>query len=458
MPAVYRAARAGSSRLKARRGSGKMGSARPQIITRAPGATVPLENVKAIVLAAGRGERMKSARAKVLHDILGAPVLSYVLTAAHDAGLADVMIVVGHQADEVKKAAGDGYAFVTQPEVKGTGEAVLRCAGALKGFDGDVVVLCGDAPLVPASVITTMVHLHRHTKAAATVFTACIDDPAGYGRIVRDSQGRFVKIVEHDDATKDELRIDEVNSGTYVFRACELFEALGKLTPSKKGELYLPAVLAAWVAADKLVETVRSKNPPEAFGINTRKDLLAATNYMRWKILDHHLAQGVGIVDASTTFIEQGVEIGQDTIVHPFTVIRRGVKIGSRCQVGPFAHLRDGTVLEDEAEIGNFVEVKKSRVGRHSKAKHLSYLGDATIGAKVNIGAGTITANYDGKHKHPTVIEDGAFTGCNTVLVAPVKLGKNSKTGAGAVVPRGRDVKEGEVVAGVPARPLKKKP
>lgn len=400
---------------------------------------------------------MKSARAKVLHDVLGAPLLSYVLTAAHEAGLSDVTIVVGHQADEVKKAAGAGYAFVEQPELKGTGDAVLRCAAGMADFDGDVVVLCGDAPLIPPTVLTTMVHLHRHTKAVATVFTACVDDAAGYGRIVRDREGRFRKIVEHVDATHDELLVDEINSGTYVFRARELFEALKTLTPSKKGELYLPDVLGRWADSGMLVETVRSKNPPEAFGVNTRKDVVAATNYMRWKILDYHLERGVAIVDPSTTFIEHGVEIGEDTIVHPFSVIRRGVKIGARCQVGPFAHLRDGTVLEDEAEIGNFVEVKKSRVGRHSKAKHLTYLGDATIGARVNIGAGTITANYDGKHKHPTVIEDGAFTGCNTVFVAPVRMGKNSKTGAGSVVARGRDIGEGEVVAGVPARPLKKK-
>lgn len=415
------------------------------------------QNAKAVVLAAGKGTRMKSDRAKVLHKILGRPVLDYVLRNLRDAGVGEIVVVVGHQADEVRKAA-PGCVFVEQKEQKGTGHAVLQAEAALAGFGGEVFVVAGDAPLIQGRTLTRMLDEQRLNHRSATFLSACLDEPAGYGRVVRDkATSKFLRLVEDVDATPEEKNISEVNSGAYVFRAPDLFAALKDVKPDNaKGELYLTDVLSILLKGGKPVEPVRSTQPAEIYGINSRRDLVAATNFLRWKVLERHMDNGVTIVDPSTTFIEEDVEIGQDTVIEPFTVIRRDVRIGKGCEVGPFAQLRPGTVMEDGAEVGNFVEVKKSRIGAKSKAKHLTYLGDATLGANVNIGAGTITANYDGKNKHATVIEDGVHVGSNTVLVAPVKLGKGAKTGAGAVVVRG-EVAPGEVVAGVPARPIRAK-
>lgn len=416
-----------------------------------------LENVKAVVLAAGKGVRMKSDRAKVLHEILGRAVVEYVLANLRQAGVEDIVVVVGHQADEVKALA-KGCRFALQAEQKGTGHALAAAEEALRGFAGDLLVVPGDAPLVGAATLQRMVEEHRAAARDATVLSACLDDPTGYGRILRDGPGgKFIRIIEEKDASPEQRNIPESNSGAYVFKAPGVFTALRELRPdNRQGELYVTDVLGMLAGRRKGVDSCRSLNPTEIYGINTRRDLVAATNFLRWKILEGHMDGGVTVVDPSTTYIEGDVTIGTDTVVHPFSVIRRGVVIGKHCEVGPFTHLRPGTVLEDHSEIGNYVEVKKSRVGRRSKAKHLTYLGDATLGADVNIGAGTITANYDGVRKHETVIEDGAQTGSNTVLVAPVRLGRGAKTGAGAVVRPG-EVAAGAVVVGVPARPLKKK-
>ena len=413
-----------------------------------------LDKVKAVVLAAGRGVRMKSEKAKVLHGLLGRPLIHHVLRALRTAGVKDVVVVVGHQEDAVRKAAGPDVAFVRQTEQKGTGHAVLCAEKALKGAAGEIVVLAGDAPLTTPATIEAMVAAHREAGAAATVLTCCIDDPRGYGRIVRDESGKFVKIVEDGDASEKERLIQEVNSGAYVFAAREIFRALKEVPPNaKKGEIYLTDVLTVLMGHQRVVATHRASDPAEVYGINTRRDLVAATNFLRWRILERHMDAGVTIIDPSTTYIEEDAAIGPDSVILPYTVIEHDVTIGRGCEVGPFSHLRPGTVLEDGAEVGNFVEVKKSRIGRGSKAKHLSYLGDATLGSGVNIGAGTITANYDGKNKHATHIGDGVHIGSNTVLVAPVKLGKNATTGAGAVVLH--DVADGDTVVGVPARSLK---
>jgi bifunctional UDP-N-acetylglucosamine pyrophosphorylase/glucosamine-1-phosphate N-acetyltransferase len=421
------------------------------------GDIVSLDTVRAVVLAAGRGVRMKSEKAKVLHALLGRPLIHHVLRALRSAGVKDIVVVVGHQEEAVKKAAGPGVAFARQTEQKGTGHAVLSAEKMLKGHSGLVFVLAGDAPLITPETLKAMVAAHREAGAAATVLTCCIDDPAGYGRITRNESGKFLGIVEDGDATEKQKEIQEVNSGAYVFGSKDLFRALKevKVNP-KKGEVYLTDALQVLMGHQRTVATHRASDPAEVYGINSRRDLVAATNFLRWRILERHMDNGVTIVDPSTTFIEEDVTIGADTVVLPYTVIEHDVTIGRGCEVGPFSHLRPGAVLDDRAEVGNFVEVKKSRLGPHSKAKHLSYLGDATLGAGVNIGAGTITANYDGKNKHATVIGDGVHIGSNTVLVAPVKLGKNATTGAGAVVIR--DVADNDTVVGVPARSLRAKP
>lgn len=416
-----------------------------------------LDTVRAVVLAAGRGVRMKSEKAKVLHGLLGRPLIHHVLRSLRSAGVKDIVVVVGHQEDAVKKASGAGVAFARQAEQKGTGHAALSAEKSLKGYHGLVFVVAGDAPLITPETLKAMVAAHREAGAAATVLTCCIDDPSGYGRITRDESGAFLGIVEDGDATEKQKEIQEVNSGAYVFDSKDLFRALKEVKANpKKGEIYLTDALRVLMNHQRPVMTHRAADPAEVYGINSRRDLVAATNFLRWRILERHMDNGVTIVDPSTTFIEEDVTIGADTVVLPYTVIEHDVTIGRGCEVGPFSHLRPGAVLDDGAEVGNFVEVKKSRLGPHSKAKHLAYLGDATLGSGVNIGAGTITANYDGKHKHATVIGDGAHIGSNSVLVAPVKLGKNVTTGAGAVVLR--DVADGDTVVGVPARSLRAKP
>lgn len=412
---------------------------------------------KAIVLAAGRGERMKSEWPKVAHEILGTPVIRYVLRALGEAGIEDIYVVIGHGAEMVRKICGDRVTYVTQSEQRGTGHAVLQCREALKGYAGPLLVLNGDNPLISALTIRTITDALTRLKADAVLVTAVLEDPSGYGRVVRDETGRVTRIIEDADA-KMEKMINEVNAGGYCFRAPEIFETLSRIEPNNaRGEYYLTDAVALLLQNGGRVEACRVSNPAEAFGVNRRRDLVMISNYLRWQVLERLMDNGVTIVDPSTTYIEPEAVIGPDTVIFPYVVIHNGVVIGRKCEIGPFAHLRAGTYLEDGVQIGNFVEVKNTRIGPNSRAKHLTYLGDAVLGRDVNIGAGTITANFDGKEKHRTVIQDGAQTGSNTVLVAPVTLGKNSKTGAGAVVTKNTKVADGDVVAGVPARSLKKK-
>ncbi|MEK7865322.1 MAG: NTP transferase domain-containing protein, partial [Planctomycetota bacterium] len=355
-------------------------------------------NVSAIILAAGKGTRMRSDRAKVLHEVCGRPMLGYVLDAAAAAGASPIAVTIGHQADSVKQAfAAEKLSWVLQEPQLGTGHAVTVARNSVPQ-DGDVLVLCGDAPLVRAETLANLLSRHRETESAATVLIAEVPDPTGYGRVLTTGDGSVVDMVEHLDATDEQRQVRDINSSIYAFRAADLFSALAEVkNDNAKKEYYLPDVLKVLLARGKGVVAFRAADSAEVLGINTRSELAAATDAMRRRLLERHMAGGVTIVDPDLTYVEWGVEIGEDTVVMPFSVLRKGTVVGRHCEVGPFAHLRTGTVMEDRSEIGNFVEVKKSRVGARTKAKHLTYLGDATIGSDANIGAGTITANYDGK-------------------------------------------------------------
>lgn len=410
-------------------------------------------------MAAGEGTRMKSVKAKVLHHVCNQPILTYVIAALKEAGVERICAVVGHKLDEVKKEFGDAVEYAVQKQLLGTGDAVKQALPFLeKEKEAEhVLVVSGDAPLIKSETLRQMMEKHATEKLACTMLTGVLKDPTGYGRVIRKGSGDVSKIIEEKDASIYEKVVEEVNSGTYCFEKKALLQHLEKLGRSNaQKEYYLPDLIGIFAAEGLKVDTLKTEDTDEILGINSRRDLAKVEKAFQRRINLSHMENGVTLEDPETIFIDPRVTIGADTVIHPFTVIEGTVQIGRFCQIGPFTHLRPGTILEDEAEIGNFTEVKKSKIGKKTKAKHLSYLGDAVIGAGVNVGAGTITANYDGKAKYVTVIEDGAFIGSNCTLVAPVKVGKRAYTGAGSVVTRGHDVPDDTVVVGVPARPLKK--
>ncbi len=409
-----------------------------------------------VCLAAGLGKRTKVSIPKVLLPLCGRTLLECSLDATDALSPERTVVVLHHQMERVAATlqGRTGLQIVDQGEPRGTGHAARVAMAALGDFDGDVLVTYGDCPLMTSALLQRL--RDARGDAPCAVLTAHPDDPTGLGRILRDEDGRFVGIREDRDCSEDELAIDETNAGFYCFDSRALRHALAGLQPNNaQGELYLTDVVAGFIAAGKEAPTVEAEDPSEALGVNTLADLAIARMAMQERILIGHLDNGVRIEDPATAFIDHGVEIGPDTRILPCTVIGKGCKIGRGCEVGPFAHLRAGTVLEDGAEIGNFVEAKKTLVGAGAKAKHLTYLGDARIGPKANIGAGTITANYDGTHKHETRIGEGAFVGSGTVIVAPSELGPRAMTGAGAVVRRGSQIAADEVWVGVPARKLK---
>ena len=413
-----------------------------------------------ICLAAGLGKRTKVSLPKVLLPLCGRTLVASALAAVAPLQPQRTVVVLSHQKEKVQKAVqeacGGMFArleFVDQGAPRGTGHAVQAAMQALADFRGDVLITYGDCPLISTATLRDLRELRG--SAPASVLTAVPDDPEGLGRILRDDDGRFVGIREHKDCSEEELAIDEINAGFYCFDSDALRPALANLKPNnQQGELYLTDAVEA-LARKREVPTLEAEDPDEITGVNTLADLSVARARMQERILLEHLANGVLIVDPVTTWIDHGVQIGADTRILPATVIGAGCVIGRNCEVGPFAHLRAGTVLEDGAEIGNFVEAKKTRVGAGAKAKHLTYLGDATIGARANIGAGTITANYDGVHKHETKIGAGAFIGSGSVLVAPTEVGDEALVGAGAIVTRGTVIAPREVWVGVPARRLK---
>lgn len=429
-----------------------------------------MRDVVAVVMAAGAGTRMKSSRAKVLHPVLGRPMLSYVLDLCQRLHVKRTLVIVGYQADTVKDAcAGAPAEFVLQAEQRGTAHAVLQAADALKGFDGTVLVLSGDVPLLREETVRGVLAHHEKKRAAATMLTATLPDPTGYGRVIRGAGGAVVRVVEEIEASARDRKVKEINAGLYAFAAPALLKTLAEVRASRvKKEFYLPDVLAALRRRRQRVEAVRAADPGEVLGINTRAELAAAVAALRQRVLDRLMQEGVTVLHPASTTVEGTVSVGRDTVLYPHvtlegqTAIGEGCAIypGSRlrdtrlgngvtvldgcvlteseiadgCTLGPYAHLRPGSRLKKKAKVGNFCEVKKSVIGEGSKVPHLTYIGDTVMGDRVNIGAGTITCNYDGYAKHQTVIEDEAFVGTNVNLVAPVKVGKGSVIAAGSTV------------------------
>lgn len=412
--------------------------------------------IHAVILAGGEGRRMKSELPKVMLDLLGRPVIGHVIDAVRALRPAGIVVVGGARLPDLRRGLADeGVAFARQPVPRGTADAVRRALPKLPRKDADVVILCGDAPLITSQSLRDARTLHRRRRAAVTVLTATVPDPTGLGRIVRDARGRLARIVEEKDATSEERSITEVNAGQYVVRVEDLRQLLPRVgTDNAQGEYYLTDL--ASLAGERAAASPL-RGPEEARGINRPVELAEARRLLRARVMEEHLERGVEIVAPELSFIESGVEIAPGAVIQPFVVIRRGVSIAARCIVGPFAHLRPGTSLGPGARVGNFVETKEASLGADSLALHHAFLGDATVGSGVNVGAGTVIANYDGRAKHHTRIGDGAFIGSGSILVAPVEVGSDARTGAGAVVTRGQDVPAGETVAGVPAKPLQRR-
>lgn len=413
-----------------------------------------------IILAAGKGTRTKVSVSKVLLPLCGRTLAGTVVDECAALAPDRTVVVVHHQKEQVEKAlsgariGGEPLVFVDQGDPKGTGHAVQVAMAQLADFDGDVLITYGDMPLVTTQTLESL----RAARGdhPASVLTAVPLDPTGLGRILRDAEGNVVAVREDKDCSDAEREIDEINAGVYCCDAAALRPALAALsTDNAQGEYYLTDIVGYFVDQGQSVVGFEVDDEAEVQGINSLDQLAMARAIMQERILMDHLLNGVIIEDPNTTYIDHGVEIGADTTVLPCTVIRRGARIGRGCEVGPFAQLRTGAVLEDGACIGNYVEVKNSTIGPGAKAKHLTYLGNATVGAKANIGAGTITANYDGVNKHPTEIGARAFIGSGAVLVAPTKVGDGALVGAGAIVKPNSVIDDEDVWVGVPARRLR---
>jgi len=438
---------------------------------------------------------MKSNVAKVLHKLDRRPLIGHVVRTAATLQPRKIYVVVGHQAEQVQAAVeaesgNDRLEFLKQIEQRGTGDAVLTAKDALGTAHSTVLLLSGDVPLVRAETLTRLLETHKNDKAACTILTVRMENPTGYGRVIRDGENGFRKIVEQRDATEEERQIREINSGIYCFDSDKLFAALEQVRPTNsQSEYYLTDVPAILKSNNERVSLFQHADTREVSGINTRAELAEFENLLRRRTIRHlMLESGVTFIDPSHTYVSSDAQIGRDCVIHPGVhiegnaIIGEGCEIqqGSRlvnsrlgqrvvvkdhclivdstiaddCSVGPFAHLRMGARMDEKSVVGNFVEVKKSTIGRGTKSMHLTYLGDATIGEKTNIGAGTVTCNYDGKHKHQTIIEDNVRIGSDTMLIAPVRVGHGSVTAAGSVVTE--DVPANTLVAGVPAK-IKKK-
>lgn len=407
----------------------------------------------ALILAAGEGTRMKSELPKVLHQICGRPMIAYALDLAASLGVKQPIVVIGHGAEAVKPLLPREAKVVIQAKQLGTGDAVLAAKRALVG-SGDVLILYADTPLLKRATVHRLVETHFKATATCTLLCAHLADPKGYGRIVRNELGQITGVVEEADANAAVRAIREVNVGPFVAKLDALLGALIAIKPSAATkEFYLTQAVSPLSRHESAkLQAVRVEESAEAIGINSRVELARAIGVIRQRIIEAHLQNGVTIEDPQTTFIDHGVSIGLDTVIHPYTRIETRVVIGKRCSIGPFARLRSGVVLGNGVRVGNFVELVRSKVAPRVRINHVTYLGDTTVEEDVNIGAGTVTANYDGQQKHPTHIGKGAFIGCDTVLIAPVKVGPGAITGAGSVVPKAHDVPAKSVVVGVPAQ------
>lgn len=427
-----------------------------------------MKHLMAIILAAGEGKRMKSKNSKVIHKACGRPVIEWVYKAVEDSGISETVLVVGHRADQVKECMGDRVKYTTQEKQLGTGHAVMQAEKYLKDKEGIVVVLCGDTPLITADTITEVIKYHKNSMNSATVITALLDDPTGYGRIVRDRHDNVVKIVEHRDANDEEKAIQEINSGMYCFTIGDLLHSLKELNNNNsQGEYYLTDTLEILIKSGRKVGAFIAMDPEEILGINDRIQLAKAERILRDRSIESLMLAGATFIDPSGTYVDAEVKIGMDSIIYPGTSLEGKTVIGENCmigpntrivsseigdgveimnsvvvessvgdetKIGPFAYIRPGSRLGKNVKIGDFVEVKKSVIGDKTKIPHLSYVGDAEIGKNVNLGCGVVVVNYDGKKKNKTVVGDNAFVGCNSNLVSPVVVGENSYVAAGSTI------------------------
>ncbi|MBS4750518.1 bifunctional UDP-N-acetylglucosamine diphosphorylase/glucosamine-1-phosphate N-acetyltransferase GlmU [Carnobacteriaceae bacterium zg-ZUI78] len=425
-------------------------------------------NKFAIILAAGKGTRMKSSLYKVLHHVCGKAMVEHVVSQVEKSGVKEIVTIVGHGANDVKDLMKDRCVYALQEEQLGTGHAVKQAKSFLGDKDGITIVLCGDTPLIQAETIEKAMAYHLEKQAKATILTTIADDPTGYGRVIRDGNGHVLKNVEHKDATEEERLIKEINTGTYVFDNRALFEALEYVNnDNAQGEYYLPDVLEILKNNQEIVTAYQMDSLEESLGVNDRVALQQANVLMRKRINEQHMRNGVTLIDANATYIDSDVQIGSDTIIEPNVYLKGKTVIGQNCfigmnselvdmtlenhitvksscleksyihsfsDIGPMAHIRPNTILHERVHVGNFVEVKNTTIGNDTKMGHLTYVGDATLGERINVGCGTVVVNYDGKNKHHSTIGHDSFIGCNANIISPVTIGDGAFIAAGSTI------------------------